>query len=76
MLNTRAHTHQVFVEFEAGETHGYKAASWHKLSVTAPAERDDPLASRAIREAGLTVGTRVEHPKHGRMPRRDSNSER
>ncbi len=61
---------KVFVQFENGETHGYKNTSWHKLRVISEAKAEDIALDveehTKVQKAGLAVGTRVQHDKHGR----------
>ena len=60
---------KVFIQFENGETHGYKNNSWHKLKVISQAKAEDVAVDleehTKVQKAGLMVGTRVKHEKHG-----------
>jgi hypothetical protein len=65
---------KVKIAFDSGETHAYKNNSWDKLRLvrvdapTAPLETGlsvEQLEVQTMENAGLTVGARVEHPKHG-----------
>ena len=65
---------KVKIAFDSGQTHEYKQASWHQLRVIRDNEPVEPpkktslvqdQEEESMQGAGLVVGARIEHPKHG-----------